>query len=111
MKLFNVALNPFGGNICDTLRNSFFLNKGFHGEYVKKKINSLVDFLSQEGDNDNEWTKSNVEIFIDAVGDEMIKAQLWALYDQNHNDNSYIRFLEEELEKERKKQSHEESVS
>lgn len=107
----NVALNPFGGNICDTLRNSFFLNKGFHGEYVKKKINSLVDFLSQEGDNDNEWTKSNVEIFIDAVGDEMIKAQLWALYDQNHNDNSYIRFLEEELEKERKKQSHEESVS
>lgn len=107
-----VKLNPFGGNICDTLRNSFFLHNGFHGEYVKRKINSLIDFLSVENQEEgsSEWNDKTAKAFIDAVGDDMIRMQLNALYGSKYGGNSYIRFLEEELKKVKKNRRDEENM-
>lgn len=74
--------NPFGANINDILRRSFFLKNGFVGEFAKQKILSLVDYLSPNtGKNKNEWTKDSSKYFIDnQIGDEIIKAQLSRLY-------------------------------
>ena len=101
-----VEMNPFGGNICDTLRNSFFLHNGFHGDYVKSMINDLTEYLSNNNDyQDNaKWNRQTAKAFIDAVGDEMIRGQLLALYGEKFNNNSYIRFLEEELRRARNQQ-------
>jgi hypothetical protein len=37
----------FGANIHDLLRNEFFLNKGFMGEFSKRKINETIDSLTK----------------------------------------------------------------
>lgn len=75
-----IKVNPFGANINDILRQSFFLKNGFVGEFAKQKIISLVDYLST-GKNKNEWTKESSKYFIDnQAGDEIIKEQLLILY-------------------------------
>jgi predicted ATP-dependent endonuclease of OLD family len=77
-----IKVNPFGANINDILRQSFFLKNGFVGEFAKQKILSLVDYLSPDTDNNkNEWTKESSKYFIDnQIGDEIIKEQLSRLY-------------------------------
>ena len=109
----HVSLNPFGGNICDTLRNSFFLHNGFHGEYVKRKINDLIDYLSldNKGKERLEWDAKKAKEFIDVVGDEMIRIQLQALYGNKFHKDSYIRFLEEELKRVKHCQRNEENLA
>ena len=77
-----IKVNPFGANLNDILRQSFFLKNGFVGEFAKQKILSLVDYLSPDTDNNkNEWTKESSKYFIDnQIGDEIIKEQLSRLY-------------------------------
>ncbi len=108
-----VKLNPFGGNICDTLRNSFFLHDGFHGEYVKRKINDLIDYLSPENKNNENtvWNERTAKEFVDAVGDEMIRMQLQALYGSKFHKNTYIQYLEEELKKAKRSHYNEEDMA
>jgi len=75
-----IKVNPFGANINDILRQSFFLKNGFVGEFAKQKIISLVDYLST-GKNKNEWTKESSKYFIDnQIDEEIIKGQLSILY-------------------------------
>jgi|SRR5690554_4474130 len=40
------SINSFGANIHDLLADEFFLDNGFMGEFAKKKINEVVDFLN-----------------------------------------------------------------
>lgn len=78
-----IEVNPFGANINDILRQSFFLKNGFVGEFAKQKILSLVDYLCSDTHNNiNEWTKESSKYFIDnQIGDEeIIKEQLSILY-------------------------------
>lgn len=98
-----VEMNPFGGNICDTLRNSFFLHNGFHGDYVKAKIHDLTDYLCSENNDeiDYNWNRNTARLFIDSIGDEMIRGQLLTMYGEKFHKDSYINFLEEELRKAR----------
>lgn len=99
-----VEMNPFGGNICDTLRNSFFLHEGFHGDYVKAKIQDLTEYLSiaECAENNNNWNKISAKVFIDSVGDEMIRGQLLSMYGEKFHKDSYISFLEKELRRAKK---------
>lgn len=75
-----VEVNPFGANINDVLRSSFFLEDGFMGDFVSKKLLELIDYL--EGKNNNtKWTQI-VEQVIKAVGDPFLKAKLTDLYQE-----------------------------
>jgi hypothetical protein len=76
----------FGANIHDLLANSFFLEKGFMGEYAKKKIESLIDFLdpnkklkTPKQKTKNGWNLQKAEEFIDIIGEPFLKADLQEL--------------------------------
>lgn len=78
-----IKVNPFGANINDILRQSFFLKNGFVGEFAKRKILSMVDYLSSNfKKNKKEWTKEvSIEDFIkNKIGEEIIRDQLDSLY-------------------------------
>lgn len=82
-----VAVNPFGANINDVLKNSFFLEKGFMGDYVSQKLLELIDFL--EGKKANSYWAQHAEQIINAVGDPFLKAWLKDLYrEYKHKNNS-----------------------
>lgn len=77
-------INPFGANINDILKQSFFLNKGFMGKYAQKRINSLLDYLDipKENDNKSEWSEKSVQNFINLIGEEIIQQQLQIIYNE-----------------------------
>ena len=92
-------LNTFGANVNELLNQSFFLSGGFMGEFAKQKIESLVDYLT--GDRqDEEWNADTARELIDIVGDEVIKYQLQQLYAKKYKDTSqYREWIEREARK------------
>jgi predicted ATP-binding protein involved in virulence len=78
-------INPFGANINDILKQSFFLNNGFMGECAQKRIKSLLGYLDLPKENDNkEWTEKNAKDFINIIGDYIIRQQLQNLYNDKY---------------------------
>lgn len=64
-------LNPFGANINDILAQSFFLEDGFTGDFAKKKILSLLDWLTKK--NINGWDKDTAKQLIESLDEPIIK--------------------------------------
>jgi hypothetical protein len=79
-----ISINPFGANINDILKQSFFLDNGFMGAYAQKRINSLLDYLTEKK-NKLEWTEKSAQDFIRLIGDEIIRQQLQNLYNEKFN--------------------------
>lgn len=75
--------NTFGANIHDLLKHNFFLKDGYMGEFVKKKIVSLVNFLSmKEDETNNNWGEEKARKFINIVGEPIIKERLVYLFEK-----------------------------
>lgn len=82
------ADNPFGANINDILKQSFFLNHGFMGEFSKNYVKSLCHFLYPKMDEFKEfpslykvnWDAERAYNFIQQIGEPILKAQLKAAY-------------------------------
>lgn len=98
-------INPFAANILDILKQSFFLENGFIGEFAKEKIKSLCSFLSSQTNDDNvdnqPWTIESARKFIDLVGEPLLRQQLEQLFYKNNQvgKKRRIEMLEEELRK------------
>jgi len=79
----------FGANIHDLLANDFFLKEGFMGEFAKRKINDLIDELHGEV---NEticilpYRFTEIEKFIQIIGEPLLKNSLNSLYVQANPD-------------------------
>lgn len=77
----SIDLNPFGANVSDALFHSFFLKeKGFVGEFAKRKIESLSEYLlnnrNEKYPNSEkfEWSEDWANSFLEKIiGDEMIR--------------------------------------
>lgn len=79
--------NSFAANMHDLLADGFFLSEeGFMGEFAKKKIKSLINFL----DGNDEWNKENALDFINMIGEPMLRETLRELYFEKYNDNDAI---------------------
>ncbi len=76
-------LPPVAANISDLLHQSFFLKNGFIGEYARRKILSLVKYLKDGTDENNEWSREQAWIFINSISEPFISKQLRLLFD-NH---------------------------
>ncbi|MGY4538142.1 putative ATP-binding protein involved in virulence [Mucilaginibacter sp. UYNi724] len=92
----------FGANIHDLLADSFFLENGFMGEHVKKTIQSLVAFLTdQKPTNNMLWDKPKAWQLINIVGEPLIKERLLSLFQAKFNlditRQQRIKKLKEEL--------------
>lgn len=66
--------SPFAANVNDILRQSFFLENGFMGEFAKRKILSLLKTLKKGVRNQKDWQEA--QNFIQLIGDPIIKEQL-----------------------------------
>lgn len=76
IKSNNMNVNPFGANVNDVLAQSFFLDKGFVGEFAKKKIESLVRYI-KTGAEKAHWNDEKAENFINnIVGEPIVMAML-----------------------------------
>lgn len=67
-----VGINPLGANISDVLSQSFFLTEGFMGEYVRKKLNNIVDALSSKA-SISEAQFDEMESIISNVGEPLLR--------------------------------------
>lgn len=71
----------FSANINDILKQSFFLNNGFIGEYAQQRITSLLEYFDgKNGKECDDWNKERADYFIDIVGEPLIKQKLRALF-------------------------------
>lgn len=92
----------FGGNIHDLLRNKFFLDEGFIGEFAKKKIQDTIDNLQEDSsvinDDNNEIIRT-----IELIGEPFLQMKLLEMYDSKFKcstGNQYrIKQLEEEIKR------------
>lgn len=75
-----VKINPFCANVNDILYQSFFLNKGFMGEFIRRKVLDLIEYLSNGTNNDEYWDAKKARHFILTIGDPLVKEQLMAMY-------------------------------
>ena len=99
--------NTFGANIYTLLADSFYMENGFAGEFAQRKINQLLDDLSQVR-NDSSPIKNWDELFfkISMIGEPVIKEKLLELYNNQNQMISIeqqIKLKEEEIELLRKK--------
>ena len=72
---------PMAGNISELLHQSFFLHNGFIGEYVRKKILSLVDYLKTGYAGPDAWDEEQSKLFIEGICEPFISKQLKMLYE------------------------------
>lgn len=80
----DVDTNPLGANINDILCQSFFLNDGFMGDFIKEKLLDLISYLhgDERQPNGYRW-EGREEEFIDSIGDTFLKGRLRELYNEN----------------------------
>ena len=72
-------LPAMAANVNDILHQSFFLEKGFVGEFAKQKVLSLVEYL-EERENRDDWNPEKAREFITEIGEPLVREQLFGLY-------------------------------
>lgn len=77
---YNLNDETFAANINDILANDFFLKNGFMGEFVKEKINSLVDFIDTIDNENEQWNIERAKEFIELIGEPLIRTELRELF-------------------------------
>lgn len=99
----NLMVNPFGANVNDILKQSFFLKDGFMGEFAKREINEIIDKLRPEEDEVCESEMTEIFNVINLVGDEFLRKELLRLYFKKLHKytkkDAIIKFIKNELEK------------
>ncbi|KAA6347491.1 hypothetical protein EZS27_005046 [termite gut metagenome] len=98
-------INPFGANINDILKQSFFLENGFLGEFARNKIKSLLEILTKHKNEikwNNEWNENTSQDFIELIGEPIIKELLQSIYNEKFgikdDKNKEIERLNKEIE-------------
>ena len=76
-------LPTMAANVNDILHQSFFLEKGFVGEYARQKVLSLVTYLEENGNHDD-WTPEKAKLFIKEIGEPLVREQLLGLYKESN---------------------------
>jgi len=80
---------PMAANISELLHQSFFLHDGFIGEYARKKILSLVEYLKTGNPGSDKWDMEQAKIFIDGFNEPFISKQLRMLYHKQYEKNTH----------------------
>ncbi len=95
--LDSIHKRTFGANIHDLLADSFFFRNGYLGEFAKLKIRSAIEYLKDTINrkvSDTDWTQESVRLFIELIGEPLIKTSLKDMY------NSAFLTSEAEIDKE-----------
>ncbi len=98
-------LNPkgtsgFAGNIFDLFNDNFFLDNTYIGAFAKSKIDSLISYLSDEGEGNNkEWDRIKARQVINLISEDILRLTLEGLFDDKFrsDDPDWIQRRIEEL--------------
>ena len=112
-------VNPFGANINDILKQSFFLEHGFMGEFVRCSAISLCHYLGTKVDAFRDipsmyknitWTTEKASAFIEEIGEPILRGQLMRVFKESQvvSGQSKIKMLEKEIENLKKRTRNEE---
>ncbi|MBK7110256.1 MAG: AAA family ATPase [Bacteroidetes bacterium] len=85
-------LKTFGANIHELLATSFFLQDGLIGDFAKKTIQTVIDFLNtwKKGVEINKGEKEFVKYVISIVSDEIVRFKLLDMYNEIFYDETII---------------------
>ena len=99
----------FGGNIHELLKDSFFLDKGYMGEFSKRKIQSASNYLDRlikgtQNENsgtesDIRWDKEGIRKFIDLIGEPILRNSLREMYETAFFDKVNVHGLDLEIKR------------
>lgn len=89
--------NTLGANIHDLLAHSFFLHRGFMGEFIKQQINNLAEFLTKPDTHMDQWNEGKARDVIDAIGEPLIKDRLDFLFQQKYPGDLDLQIEEMEI--------------
>jgi energy-coupling factor transporter ATP-binding protein EcfA2 len=107
VEIANSSTSPFGANIYSILKDDFFFQNGFIGEFASKILKDLLFYLNKElfGPCQFFWNQKNALETINEIGDELLRTRFQALYEE--------KFLKERkvILQERKKRIEEELKS
>ena len=91
-------VKTFGGNVHELLAHSFFLGSGFIGEFAKKRIQAIIDFLKSAENKSNIFAnKENVLQEIQIIGEPFLRDKLMEMYYSKYEREKRIVKLREEI--------------
>ncbi|WP_300687161.1 hypothetical protein [Chryseobacterium sp.] len=73
------------------------------GEFVKNKINSLIDYINEGKNVDKEWNEEKAKEFIELIGEPLIRIELREMFFNRFYTNEQIEIDEIDIEIERLK--------
>lgn len=103
--------DTFGANIHDLLANDFFLEKGFIGEFAKKKIEKAIKWLNDQKTikdsgsldiNDTNFLdkKNEIKRLIGMVGERILRLKMIEMLSElEENDDNYKELIREEIDR------------
>jgi len=94
----------FGQNIHTLISDSFFMKDGLMGEFAKKKIQEIIDYLNDKKNIEEISTREeHIKKVIESIGEPFLKQKLFEMYYKKFEDESLIKARKDELlsEKER----------
>lgn len=92
----------FGANIYDLLKDDFFMEKGFIGEFAKNKIDNVFKDLNDEIEDKvtlDQVRKNEIKSIISVIGEPLIKHQLSKMYDKLYETDLEINAIDEQIKK------------
>lgn len=98
----SLKLETFGANIFDIYSNSFFMAKGFIGEFAKQKIDSVFTDLNDKIENRKDFSherKNEIEKIIGVIGEPLMKRQLSKMFDQIFSTELEIEVIDEQIKR------------
>ncbi len=90
----------FGANITDLLADSFFLDDGLVGEFAKKKIDEVIEWLNLEKNKETESSES-IKYFkdmIEIIDEPILKIKLLEMYAEKTGESVKNKILDEQIE-------------
>ena len=90
-------MNTFGANIHDLLSDSFFIGDGLIGEFAKKEITNLIDWLNNI--KRDQKKRNYYEKLIELIDEPIMKRKLAEMYDSIFRDDLMIKIKKKELER------------
>jgi predicted ATP-binding protein involved in virulence len=91
-----MKIEPFGANIHDILKQSFFLENGFIGEFARTKIGVVIDAINKKKINKDNYKE--YKTIINLIGEPLIKQKLMMMISEVYdNKQDRIEILEKEL--------------
>jgi len=99
-----VEIETFGANIHTLLTHGFFMEDGLMGEYAKKKINDVINYIRAKKDEKKLQTSikddKEAEYIINSIGEPFLREKLRKmLYSTIENEEERIKKQIKDLEK------------